>query len=204
MNRDKPLLIAISGASGIILGIKILEYLLKNEYNVELILSEKSYYIAKHEINLDLPHDSDEIKENVLNFLNLENKENFLKVWLNDELWASPASGSYQLENMIIVPASMATVASIASGIAEKLITRAADVIIKESKNLILVPRETPFSTIHLENMLKLSRMGVKIVPPVLGFYGKVNSVENYINFVVGKILDASNIKNDIYTRWKE
>lgn len=202
MNQDNRILIAISAASGMILGIKTLEYLLKKEYNVELIISENAYYIAKQELGLELAHNREIIKNNILNFLNLQDKKTFLKVWLNDELWADPASGSCQFKKMIITPASMATVASIASGIAEKLITRAADVIIKEGQELVIVPRETPFSVIHLENMLKLSKMGVKIVPPIVGFYNKVNSIDDCINFIVGKTLDASNIRNDLYKRW--
>ena len=204
MNKDKPIVLAITAASGIIYGIKILEFLLENEYRVDLIISQNAYYVAKQELGLDLSHNSEIIKQNILSFIKLSSKDNFLKVWLNDELWAGPASGSYDVSGMIIAPASMATVAAISTGLAENLITRAADVIIKEFKKLIIVHRETPFSSIHLENMLKLSNIGVKIVPPIVGFYADIQTLEDSINFVVGKILDASNVPNSLYRRWNQ
>jgi len=202
MNREKPIVLAITAASGIIYGIKTLEFLLKEDYKVELIISRHAYYIAKQELNLELEHDANNIKSSILSFINLFDKSENLKVFLNDELWAGPASGSYQTSGMIIVPCSMATLAAISAGFAESLITRAADVIIKERKNLVIVPRETPLSSIHLENMLKLSNLGVGIVPPIVGFYGKIQTVEDCINFVIGKILDACNIPNELYKRW--
>jgi len=202
MNKEKPIVLAITAASGMIYGIKTLEFLLKEGYKVELIISQHSYYIAKQEMNLEIEHDSNNIKSNILSFINLFDKSENLKIYLNDELWAGPASGSYQISNMIIVPCSMATLAAISTGLAESLITRAADVIIKERKNLVIVPRETPLSSIHLENMLKLSNLGVRIVPPIAGFYGKIQSIDDCINFVVGKILDACNIPNELYKRW--
>jgi len=97
----------------------------------------------------------------------------------------------------------MASIASIANGLSENLITRIADVAIKEEKTLVIVPRETPFSAIHLENMLKLSKLRVKIVPPIIGFYGKIKTLEDGIDFVVGKILDAAGLPNDLYVRWQ-
>lgn len=202
MNKEKPIVLAITAASGIIYGIRILEFLLKEDYKVELIVSKHAYYVAKQELELDMEHDSIVIKNNILSFINLFDKSENLKVFLNDELWASPASGSYQTSTMIIAPCSMATLAAISTGIAESLITRAADVIIKERKNLVIVPRETPLSSIHLENMLKLSNVGVRIVPPVVGFYSKIQTIDDYINFVVGKVLDACNIPNELYKRW--
>ena len=202
MQMCKPVVLAITAASGIQFGLKTLEFLLKNDINVELIFSEKAYYISKHEVGLELEHDEKLIKDRVLSFLNLKEKESKLKVWLNDEFWASCASGSYGVNNMIIAPASMSTIALIANGITENLICRAADVILKERKNLVIVPRETPLSSIHLENMLKLSKMGVKIVPPIAGFYSKTETIDDYINFVAGKIMDACNIDNNLYERW--
>lgn len=204
MNKEKTILLAITAASGIIYGVKVLEFLLENEYKVELVLSQKAYYVIKQELNIDLVHDSEIIKKNILNFIKLSNKKDLLKVWLDDELWAGPSSGSYDISGMIIAPASMATIAAISAGIAENLITRAADVIIKESKKLVIVPRETPFSSIHLENMLKLSNLGVKIVPPITGFYSDIKTLDDSINFVTGKILDSYNIPNNLYKRWNQ
>lgn len=203
MQDKKPVLLAISAASGMIWGMKILEFLLINNYNVELIISGNAYSIIYQELGLELKHDVDIISTSIIMFLNIKNQNVSLKVWLDNDMLAGPASGSYQVDKMIIVPASMATIAKIASGIGESLITRAADVIIKEGKSLIIVPRETPFSTIHLENMLKLSKIGIKIVPPIVGFYGDIKTLDDSINFVVGKILDSCGIANCIYKRWK-
>lgn len=202
MEKQKPLILAITAASGFIYGVRTLEYLLKNDYSVELIISEKAYYIAKHEHAIDLSHSSKEIKQTLLAYIGLEAKADSLKIWLNDEIWANVASGSYQNMGMIITPTSMSTLAAISCGLSDNLIERAADVMLKEGRKLVIVPRETPFSTIHLENMLKLSKMGVKIVPPIPGFYNGADSLEDMINFVVGKTLDAFGIENDLYKRW--
>lgn len=203
MNYKKPVILAISAASGIIFGLKTLECLLQAGLYVELIISRNAYYIANQEIGLQLTHDSQAIKQAVTKYLNLNEQADNLKVWLNDELWASPASGSYQTAGMIISPASMSTVAQIASGIAESLITRVADVHLKEGRKLAIVPRETPFSSIHLENMLTLSRCGARIVPPIAGFYGKMDTLDDYIAFTAGKTLDAINVENQVYKRWQ-
>jgi flavin prenyltransferase len=204
MNKEKPIILAITAASGVVYGIKVLEFLLQNDFKVELIISQNAYFIIKQELGVDFIHDSGLIKENILKFLNLSQKDIFLKTWLNDELWASPASGSYHTSGMIIAPASMASIAAVSCGYGESLITRAADVIIKERKNLVIVPRECPFSSIHLENMLKLSNLGAKIVPPITGFYPGIQTLEDSINFVTGKILDAFDIPNNLYKRWNK
>lgn len=203
MKKETPIILGITAASGIIFGIKTLEFLIKHDFQIELVISSKAYYIAKHEINLDLDHDAKKIKENILKYLKFENKEKNLKIWLDNEIWANPSSGSYKTEGMIIAPASMAAIAAISAGSAENLITRAADVCLKEKKPLTVVPRETPFNSIHLENMLKLSKLGVNIIPPIPGFYGKMKTIEDSINFVVGKILDVNKIENDLYERWQ-
>jgi 4-hydroxy-3-polyprenylbenzoate decarboxylase len=125
-----------------------------------------------------------------------------ISVYSKDQWTAPPASGSSVADAMVVCPCSMGTLASIAVGSSDNLIHRAADVIIKERKNLILVPRETPFSSIHLENMLKLSRIGVVILPPNPGFYHGINSVSELIDFVVARILDQLGIDNDLSPRW--
>ena len=202
MNKNEPVILAITAASGIIYGIRTLEFLLKNNYKVELIISSKAYYIFEQELGVEICHDKKIIKKQILDYLDIDSENNNLKVWLDNEVWASPASGSYKTTGMIIAPASMASIASIANGLSENLITRIADVMIKEERNMVISPRETPFSAIHLENMLKLSKLRVKIVPPIIGFYGKIKTLEDGIDFVVGKILDAFGIPNDLYERW--
>lgn len=202
MDKTKSIILAISAASGVILGLKTLGYLLENNYKVELIISERAYFIFEHELNLKIENDKNIIKETVLQFLKCQDKAGILTVWLNHEVWASPASGSYESAGMIISPTSMSTVASISCGLSDNLIERTADVMIKEDKPLVLVPRETPLSAIHLGNLHKLAQVGVKIVPPMLGFYNQAKSIDDAINFVVGKTLDAFKIDNDIYKRW--
>lgn len=122
----------------------------------------------------------------------------------NNEIWASVASGSYGADAMIIVPCSMNTLAKIACGIADNLITRAASVMIKERKTLILAPREIPFSPIALENMHKLSLLGVIIAPPALAYYSEQTSLEEMENFMIGKWMDLMGIENNLYKRWDD
>ena len=200
MKTESPIILAISAASGIVYGIRVLEFLLKNKYKVELIISSKAYYIAKYELNLELSHCRETIHRNILDYLKLKTEN--LRVWLDDEIWANPSSGSYRTQGMIIAPASMAVISAISHGHAENLLTRAADVCLKEKRPLTIVPRETPLNTIHLENMLKLSSLGVNVVPPIFGHYAKIKTLDEGINFVTGKILDAHKIDNDLYERW--
>ena len=121
-----------------------------------------------------------------------------------DDFSAVIASGSYQWQAMVICPASMSTISRIASGTADNLITRAADVTLKEQRKLILVPRETPLSAIHLENLLKLARLGATIIPPMLGFYFHPESLEDQINFIVGKVLDHLGLEHALHATWGE
>ncbi len=203
MDKDKAIILGISGASGIIYGVKTLEWLLAENYRVDLIISENALFIAKQELGIDIPHNKEIVKKNLAKFLKLNENEIRLEIYFNNELWAGPSSGSYDSKLMLICPSSMATVAAIASGLSQNLIQRCADVIIKENKPLIIVPRETPLSAIHLENMLKLAKTGVKIVPPMVGFYSKIDNLEDSISFVVGKILNACNLENNLYKRWQ-
>lgn len=169
------IVVGISGASGAALGLKTLRAL-PDTVQKHLILSEHAGIV-------------------------LEKEEN-LSVHQNDEIWASVASGSYGADAMIITPCSMNTLAKIACGIADNLITRAAAVMIKERRTLVLAPREIPFSPIALENMHKLSMMGVIIAPPVLAYYGEQSTLEEMENFMIGKWFDLLGIDNDLYKRW--
>jgi flavin prenyltransferase len=171
------IIVGISGASGAALGIKFL-HSLPAELTKHLIISEHAQIV-------------------------LEKEENTI-YHKNDEIWASVASGSYGADAMIITPCSMNTLAKIACGIADNLITRAASVMIKEQRRLILVPREIPFSPIALENMLKLSRIGVIIAPPALAYYGEQTTLEEMENFMMGKWMDLMGIENTLYKRWDD
>jgi flavin prenyltransferase len=167
--------VALSGASGTQLGLRCLQAL-PASVEKHLIVTENAQTVQEKEQNLTLHTDND--------------------------IAAPLASGSFGVDAMLIVPCSMNTLAKIACGIADNLITRAAAVMIKEHKKLILAPREMPFSAIALENMHKLATLGVIIAPPVLAYYGKQSSLEEMENFVIGKWLDLLGIQNDLYPRW--
>lgn len=179
------MLVAITGASGAILGIKFLEELKKLEVETELVISEKAEIIIKTETNYDIK----EVRQ-----LATTNYE------VND-LTAAPASGSYKVDKMVVIPCSMKTLAAVANGYSDNLISRVADVMIKERRRLILVVRETPLNAIHLENMLKLTKLGVVIFPPIPSFYHKPKNVDDIINHTIGRILDQAGIEIDI-KRW--
>lgn len=186
------IVLAISGASGILYGIRLLDFLIKT-FHVDLIISSSALSVIKHEISSEI-NDIENFKAKF--------KTANLQVYSDKDFTAPIASGSYKTEGMFIVPCSMKTLAAISNGYADNLITRSADVMIKEGRKLVLSPREMPFSSIHLENMLKLSRLGVIIAPPVPAFYCNPKNIEDIVNFVVGKLLDIMGIENDLYRRW--
>jgi 4-hydroxy-3-polyprenylbenzoate decarboxylase len=179
------ILMAITGATGVVIAIKILNILKEKKVITELIVSKAAELVLKNETNFRLT----------------ELYDLATIVYDVNDLEAPPASGSHKLDAMIIVPCTMKTLAAIANGYADNLITRAADVCIKEGRKLILVVRESPFSPIHLENMLKLARLGVIIAPPVPSYYIKPKNIQELINYTAGRILDQLNIDIGI-KRW--
>jgi len=194
----KKYVLAITGATGPVIGLRVLRELVRGA-DVHLIISAQSFSIMHDEAGIDLRADTaDAIQEKVRDFARSRN------VYYHDEknFEAPISSGSYRTDGMCVVPCSMKTLSGIASGYANNLTERAADVTIKEGRPLLLSPREMPFSAIHLENMLKLARLGVKIAPPVLGFYHKPTTIGDIIDFTAGKILDAMGIEHSIYKRW--
>ena len=191
---------AISGASGTPFGVKVLEELARSGRELHVVISQTAFEILRDETGRDLSGNSDEaVQAN----LRREFRTEHLHFHNAYDLGAPISSGSFKTEGMFVVPCSMKTLAAIANGYADNLVSRAADVTIKEGRKLILSPREMPFSAIHLENMLKLARLGVSIAPPVPAFYHGAKSVEDLVNFVAGKILDAAGIRNDLFRRWK-
>jgi 4-hydroxy-3-polyprenylbenzoate decarboxylase len=178
-------LVAITGASGVDLAVILLQQLKKNGLETELVITK----MAEKIIDIETDYKVSQIIE-------LSDKSYDV-----DDLTAGPASGSYKNDIMIIIPCSMKTLAAIANGYADNLITRAADVVIKERRKLILVVRESPFSTIHLENMLKLSRLGVIIAPPIPSYYIKPKNIKELNEYFVGRILDHIGIDSGI-KRW--
>jgi 4-hydroxy-3-polyprenylbenzoate decarboxylase len=195
--------IAITGASGSIYGIRLLKYLLEKRHKVYLTITKEGSLILKEEVGIDWQEyqKEKEIEKKIKRDLKL--REASLCYFNEDNLFAPISSGSAKVEAMIIIPCSMKTLSGIACGYANNLVERAADVMIKEGRTLVLVPRETPVNSIHLRNMLILSEMGVKIIPAMPAFYSSPKNINDLVDFVVGKVLDSLCIENNLFKRWK-
>ena len=182
------LIVAITGASGVIYGKRLLEALRSKNIETHLIVSQTSKEVIKHELDATAS--------------DIENLANY--VYKADN-WGSPVvSGSFKTDGMVIIPCSMKTLAGIAHGYSDNVILRAADVTLKEKRKLILVPRETPLNSIHLRNMLELAENGVCIAPAMPAYYHKPKRIEDLVEFVVGKVLDILGIEHTLYKRWRE
>ena len=199
----KTICLAFTGASGMPYGLRLLECLLEAGCKVQLLYSQAAQIVAKQEMDFELPSRPSDARNALLKQFVAVNPEN-LSVFGREEWFAPVASGSNPPDAMVICPCSMGTLAAIAQGLADKLIERAADVVLKESRKLVLVPRETPFSAIHLENMLRLSRAGAVILPPSPGFYQHPKTVEDIVDFVVARILDQLAVPHHLMKRWGE
>ena len=186
--RYDKIVIGFSGASGIIYGIRLLEVLHSINIRTYLIISEW----AKKNIVIETHKTLEYVKS--LSSVNYD----------NSKLDASVSSGSFLHDGMVIVPCSMKSLSSIANGYDDTLISRAASVTLKESRKLILVPRETPLSRIHLENMIKVQEAGAIILPAMPGFYHNPSSIDQIVDHLVGKILDQLKIKHELFKRWKD
>jgi flavin prenyltransferase len=200
MNYKEKIIVAITGASGAIYAVRLLQRLLQTNVQVELIVSTDAFSVINQENVISTGCKKNDYKKKIQDFL--EPNEKQLQIYDNDNFFNPPASGSSIADKMVIIPCSCATLSAIATGLSNNLIRRAADCVIKEKKQLILVPRETPFSSIHLENMLKLSNLGVCILPPNPAFYFKPKSVNEIIDFVIDRILQQLNIKTTT-KKWK-
>ena len=195
----KRLIVAITGASGVVYGIRLLEILVQQtEYKIHLTISGAGARALWEELQIRVDLDNFSL-ESLLGFAS-----DVVVYHRESDIAAPIASGSFRTQGMIIAPCSMGTMGAIATGISRNLIHRAADVCIKEQRKLVLVPRDTPLSSIHLENMLKLSRIGTCILPAMPGFYHFPKTVDDQINFVVTKLLDQFDIDSGLIQRWKE
>ena len=237
----KPYIVALTGASGAVYGLRLIQVLVESGYPVELVISDAARLVlleesdiissviasaakqSKSQSNLDcfVPSNDGTVngfllsagatapafvaesaprndKKNLFGLADISD----IKIHSPKDFTAPIASGSYPVEGMVIVPCSMGTLGAIASGISHNLIHRAADCILKEGRKLVIVPRETPLNAIHLENMLKLSRLGVSIVPAMPAFYSGAQSIPEIVDFMVGKILDQLKITHALYPRW--
>ena len=198
-----PVIVGITGASGTIYGIRLVQFLLENNYKVELVISDGAVKVASNELNLHLSTSPELLKKQVETYCG-KPAHSQLNIWAHNDIAASIASGSYKTQGMVIIPCSMGTIGAIAGGTSDNLITRAADVCIKERRKLILTPREMPMSSIHLENLLKLSNAGAIIAPACPGFYHNPTEIKEIIDFVVGKVLDLIGVEHNLFLRWKK
>ena len=194
--------LALSGASGMAYGLLLLECLLAADLNVYLLVSQAAHIVAKQELGVALPARAGDLEKQLSAALNARDGQ--LRVFGREDWNAPVASGSKPADAMVVCPCSMGTLAAIAHGLSDNLIERAADVMLKEQKKLILVPREAPFSTLHLENMLTLSKMNAVILPANPGFYHRPQSVEDIVDFIVARILDQLGIQHALMARWGE
>ncbi|MFM2313007.1 MAG: hypothetical protein RLZZ04_2283 [Cyanobacteriota bacterium] len=198
----KPLIVGVSGASGLIYAVRALKYLLAAGYTIELVASRATYMVWQEEENIKMPAEP-------------EQQELFWRTKagvqtggiLNCHRWGDVgdniASGSFRTLGMIVIPCSMSTVAKIAAGLSSDLLERAADVQLKEGKPLVVVPRETPFSLIHLRNLTTLAEAGVKIVPAIPAWYHHPQTIEDLVDFVVARTLDTLDLDCIPLERWK-
>ncbi|MBK8114500.1 MAG: UbiX family flavin prenyltransferase [Candidatus Accumulibacter sp.] len=194
--------LAFTGASGMPYGVRLLECLLAAGCRVQLLYSQVAQIVARQEIGLELPARASEARASLQQ--RYATLPGTLEVYGREEWFAPLASGSNPPDAMVVCPCSMGTLAAIAQGLASRLIERAADVVLKEGRKLVLVPRETPLSAIHLENMLRLSRAGAVILPPNPGFYHHPRHVEDMVDFVVARILDQLQVSHTLLQRWGE
>ncbi|MFT4928469.1 MAG: 4-hydroxy-3-polyprenylbenzoate decarboxylase [Phenylobacterium sp.] len=192
--------VAFTGASGAPYGMRLLEALVAANYQVFLLISGAARVVFDTESAIKIPASPDKATAFFTDRLNAD--EGQITVFGKDQWFSPVASGSAAPKQMVICPCSTGTLSSIAVGASDNLIERAADVVMKERGQLIVVPRETPFNSIHLENMLKLSQMGVTIMPAAPGFYHQPKSIDDLINFMVARILDHLNIPQDSVPRW--
>jgi len=182
----KRIIVGITGATGAVFGVRLLEALAAAGVETHLVLSRWGQQTVEHEMGLTLA----------------ELRERASVVHASSNMAATVSSGSFRTEGMVIAPCSMRTAAAIAHGYGESLVHRAADVVLKERRRLVLVPRETPLSEVHLENLLKLARMGVAIVPPMPAFYNKPATVDDIVNHIVARVLDQFDIDVGFAKRW--
>ncbi len=210
MNQQyNTIALAITGASGAQYGLRLLECLLRADKKVYLMISKAAQVVIATETDLQLPGQRGDMKTFFLEKFfgpigksKIEQKTGLLEVFGKDQWMAPVASGSAAPDAMVVCPCSTGSLSSVAAGACDNLIERAVDVCLKEQKKLILVPRETPYSDIHLENMLKLSRMGAIILPASPGFYNKPQTVDDMVDFVVARILNHLNIEQSLVPRW--
>jgi 4-hydroxy-3-polyprenylbenzoate decarboxylase len=203
MSVEKKIIsLAITGASGVQYGFRLLEMLLQKDHTVYLMISKAAQVVIGMETDIKLPGRCKDMQEYLADKYSAYDKQLF--VFGEDEWTAPTASGGGLVDAMVVCPCSMGALSAIATGASNNLIERSADVMLKERRKLVVVPRETPYSDIHLENMLKLSRMGAVMLCANPGFYNNAETIDDLIDFVVAKILDQLDIEHQLQPRWGE
>ncbi|OGX04964.1 MAG: hypothetical protein A3G87_06220 [Omnitrophica bacterium RIFCSPLOWO2_12_FULL_50_11] len=192
----KPLVVAITGASGSVYGLRFVKVVTELGIPITLTISNAAGLVIREELGIDL-----EGRAQIEKLFDPETIAN-ISYYAEEEMTAPIASGSYPTRGMVVIPSSTTSFAKIANGISDTLIERAAECTIKEGRRLVVVPRETPMSAIHLENLLKLTRLGVRVVPAIPAFYSGAQKIEELVDFVIGKVLDQLEIPHTLYPRW--
>jgi len=194
--------VAITGASGSVYGMRLIEQLVLAGHEVSVVFTNSGREVTAFELGFDLPTEDARVATVALAaFLELPSAEK-LRVVYADQMFDAIASGSHRTDAMIVAPCSMGFLASVAHGMAEDLPERAADVMLKERRPLVLVPRETPLSLVHLRNMTAAAEAGAIIVPAMPAFYSKPQSIDDLVGFVVGKVLDVLDVEHSLFKRW--
>lgn len=196
MNR--PWIIGITGASGVAYGIRLCRYLLNSGQDVHLVVTDAGWRVLHDELGWNVSKRKEILDQEFNSY------QGNLTYYPVQDIGAAIASGSFRTQGMVVIPCSMGTLAAIARGASDNLVERAADVMLKEGRQLIVVPRETPLHAVHLENMLSLARMGVRIIPAMPAFYQGPQSLDDMVDFIVGKVLDSMGIDHDLFRRWGE
>jgi 4-hydroxy-3-polyprenylbenzoate decarboxylase len=190
-------IVGITGASGAVYGLRLLDALLKQQHEIHLVVTDPARIVIQEEMKWDMQGDWKTV-------IHSHMAGGSLTIYDNSDIAAPIASGSFRVDGMIVIPCTMASVAAFAAGTARSLLERSADVMLKEKMPLIVVPRETPLSTIHLRNMLALAEAGAHIVPAMPAFYAAPETIDDLVDFMVGKVLDAIGVEHHLFRRYGE
>lgn len=196
---SKPWVIGMTGASGAAYGVRLCRFLLSQGMHIHLLITDAGWRVLKEELGWDTAKRKDTLEAQFGSYCQGNGTYRYHSI---QDIGASTASGSFRTHGMVIIPCSMGTLSGIAHGASDNLLERTADVMLKEGRPLIIVPRETPLHAIHLENMLKLSKMGVRIIPAMPAFYQGPQTLDDMVDFMVGKVLDSMDVEHELYKRW--
>ncbi len=199
--KNRNIVLAIPGASGSVYGLKLGKELIASGAELTILLSSAGVQVIRAETALDLSGKEADTRRVLEAYF--RPKPGQLHYYAETDFFAPVASGSSAPDAMVICPCTMGTLGRVACGVSSSLLERCADVMLKERRPLVLVPRETPLSEIHLENMLKLARLGAAVVPAMPAIYHEPETIEDLVNFVVGKVMDALGVENRLYRRWQ-